>query len=1064
MINLPSALSLFGQSLAIPTAAAPMDEVAPYLLNLSTVNELNEIFISVAQLDSASPAVMAWAILMSNLRDTALSTRESRETRQSLRAADRYGDGDSADTDGSEKSSARGRSSTQRRSSTGSDTSQQSTMLEEIYDTVSIVAVDGDPVLFLANNAVAKGRLFQVISAIAHEFCTPFGFEHNGMPGQTMRGLLLDLIRASLDFVEYQSPLITATIGVLSGSERFWETFDRPADFNKVEPSGTFLRDAYLKQKLFLVAMIQFPYVSMPFLQLCRTLALANDGAQGRPALWDILEDVDSFTCALPSKDYQAYVPIRTQEEADFIELTEPLNVSIHSDMKSFIRAPLTMSKLDRLPPTHEIPEGTTGRLMNDSKPFVVAWNQDYSVLKYMGKVLQSASTLPDLRDSSNNFVSAEIVGAVIGLFTNMMSAAYKASGYASGSDSASDAPSRILNNASDGLGRNQDVVSIIFDIFETQLYREHNGSENDESLNILVQCIQFTFVLLQVMPNRVWPFLGRSGLLGIGQDDDRLKVVIATQEMISGRYEFLLGCIRLYGSLFEDYVSTIVARKVPTKAVTRFGGSDSLSAGISQTTMERVLLSLTRTMVEVYESSSRRNFVAQVSRMEINFRLCSTFNRVLEVCFSVNDVQNISCKLTSALAASAQYLIDVFLSKSSNDVTILPIMQILFEGSMTRTTTLPIRGFEYSCAQVVAAVHLTSTLLKINGLLKYPPSQIEAQMFKAAPLLAQVYVAHENFKQPIVSLLDILVRSAAVASQQPPSLLGHLGWHTSTHFLQVLSSLDKPFQDPGLSTAIWRLLSTIVSKRQQWFAIFVLTGETPRQTFKDKAESTNASSQPTEPLLNTALDSLSNIDKLGPQKALDMLDFVVLAADYWPWVLGAIEKHNDFLKTISEYAARVGSIGGTPIENSNKDVNKISPDHNSIQMASYIANILSMYIRYTQQIGNERFAKMLVPHLSYLIKSAIATPHYNTSLHRNLSHNFQAKFPGCQLSDFKRTTLNRSQFGSSYFYDLELANQVLSYEPAWMGRRGSDGFAEEVKRANLNLSLVKAQIVCLWE
>lgn len=39
----------------------------------------------------SSPAVLAWGIVMQTLRETALNTRESRETRQSLRAADRYG-------------------------------------------------------------------------------------------------------------------------------------------------------------------------------------------------------------------------------------------------------------------------------------------------------------------------------------------------------------------------------------------------------------------------------------------------------------------------------------------------------------------------------------------------------------------------------------------------------------------------------------------------------------------------------------------------------------------------------------------------------------------------------------------------------------------------------------------------------------------------------------------------------------------------------------------------------------------------------------------------------------
>lgn len=81
---------------------------------------------------------------MQTLRETALNTRELREVRQSLRAADRYGAADSSDTDGGDRPSGTSLASLRRRSSTGSDTSQQSTLLEEIYDTVAIAGIDGD--------------------------------------------------------------------------------------------------------------------------------------------------------------------------------------------------------------------------------------------------------------------------------------------------------------------------------------------------------------------------------------------------------------------------------------------------------------------------------------------------------------------------------------------------------------------------------------------------------------------------------------------------------------------------------------------------------------------------------------------------------------------------------------------------------------------------------------------------------------------------------------------------------------------------------------------------------
>ena len=119
------------------------------------------------------------------------------------------------------------------------------------------------------------------------------------------------------------------------------------------------------------------------------------------------------------------------------------------------------------------------------------------------------------------------------------------------------------------------------------------------------------------------------------------------------------------------------------------------------------------------------------------------------------------------------------------------------------------------------------------------------------------------------------------------------------------------------------------------------------------------------------------------------------------------------------------------------------------------------MYTHHTLQSDSPRFARSLVNHLTYLIKNAISPPTYNASLHVNLRHNFETKFPGCSLADFKRTTINRPQLGESFYYDLTLAKKMLAHEPAWTGKQGQ-GFAEEMKRANVNLSLVEAQIVSL--
>ena len=1063
ILNIPSTLELLDQSFAAGVSTGPGAN-SSYILHSAAVNELNDIFSGAASLKTSSPSVLAWSIILHKLRELALIARESKDVRQSLRATDKYNTADSSDTDGAERSSARTSATSQRRSSTGSDFSQQSTLLEEIYDSVSFTTTDGgDQVAFLATSAVDQCKVFEVIVTIAVEYCTPYGFEHAGKPGQRMRSMLLDLVRACVSFVEYQPTLLMATLALLTGSERYWDTVDRLTKPRELEPGANFMKDVVLKSMIWKPALVRFPYETLPFLQLCRALTFFRDGRDPeKPPIWNELEELDSFTYRLPAT-FDSYVPVRTQEDEDFLQLTTSSNFAVGPDLGRSMALCYGNDKMSRAatnfahpPNIFALPVDTQGRIISNGKPFVVMWHHSYSALTYMGRLLQCASIVDLSASESNSTFSSEVVGEIIGLITAMLSSAASCDPLEQSSTSPAESAESILGGASDGLDRNQDVISVIFEIFEKELYKRRNTSEDVESLNLLIQCIQFAFALLPFKPDRVWPFLGRSGLLGIGKDEGQLSAIVATQEMLLGRYDFLLGCIRLFEALIEDAVTHLVSRSAPSKTVTRFGDTLSLGAGVSRVTMEKVLESLARTMIEVFESTMNWKFVEQWERMEINSCLCTIFHKILGYCFDTNDNPEISQKLTRPLAPAAEYIISVFLSKSNADVTVLPLLHTFGEGIATPSTTLPTRGLQYWTSQVREALKLTSTLIRVNRLLLQSPSHLEHQMFKSASILAKVYTAHESYRLPAVELFETLVCSAAATSQQPPSLLGHLGQENASHFLELLSMLDQPINDDALSSAIWRLLSAVVSKRQQWFAIFVLTGNTPRESFKDKMNSVVLNSRRSDPILNTALDSLCNIEKLEPRKALSMLEFIALAADFWPWVLTTIAQHPHFMKAISEFGAHIGSMTA----NTRSKAYRTSSDYNSPQLLSFVADILTLYSNYKQQMNDQKFHKWIVPHLTYLIKNAISPPSYNASLHANLNRNFKSKF-FCNLEDFKKTSLNRTQLGDSFFYDLKLANKTLAYDSAWVGKK-EKGFAEEVRRANLNLSLVEAQVVSL--
>ena len=1022
---------------------------------MAAVKEVTDVLIDAgsACLLNASPAVLGWGIIMQTMREFALSNKETRELRQSHRAVDKYGNADPSDTDGGERASQRHGAFITRRSSSGSDTSQQASLLEELLDQIMDTALDQDPIAYLARSAVDGSNVLNVVATLAVDFCTPFGREHSGQVGIMMRRILLTLLRAVLDWIPYQPELLLATLAILTGSERYWDLWDRPLGNPSSQPAQLFLNDDLFLQKILVPAQSRFPHESLPFFKLCRALAtITPANPEQLSPIWQKIESIDSFTCALPL-DFKGYELIREDEDANYIQLTEHFAFTSHrsaaaaTQIKKSLKTSRALGATAQTSCLQELSRGTIGRVVSETRPFVVLWRYDYPGLEYIGKVLKLAS----LSDNTPGDVSysSDVVAEVIDLINTMVRSSMRSGASSLPADKDVETARSLIEKISDGLDRNGDVITLVFDIFEDELYRRRKTTENEGPGDILIHCIQFAYTMLLILPDRVWPYLGRSGLLGVKGGESQLHNIISATEMVTGQYGFLVGCVRVFEGLVQDAISHAVSRKVPTKAVARFGAVESMGTGVSQTAMKTIILAFTRSMLDVVQSTMNWRFVDPEERLEINSRVCTVFENILNICYAVDDSNPITQKLAESFAPSAEYLINAF-TGSNVDTVLNPLLQIFLEGTATQDTTMVVRGLQFGTSQVRAAIKLSTTLVRISCLLQGQPGALEKKLFGAVPVLAQVYAAHESYKVPTVELFEALVIAVAGSNEQPPSLLSHLGQGPATHFLELLSALDRPFNNVLLSVGIWRFLSAIVSKRQQWFAIFVLTGTSPRETFKD--HKTEDKLRAPEPILGIALEELSNISEMQPQKVLSMLEFVALAVDNWPWIVTTIESHPRFLDALQTFLSDMASPP--------REEGPTFSDYVKIQICSYIVDILAIACHHTQRLGNASFAKKLIPRLTYLTESAVSVPEYNSSLHSNLRKNVESKFSTCRLVNFKRTTLKRPFLGQSFLYDLDIAGQMLSYDTAWTGRQG---FLDEFKRANINMSLVESQINLLY-
>ncbi|KAL9020002.1 MAG: hypothetical protein Q9185_002741 [Variospora sp. 1 TL-2023] len=1061
ILRVPAALELVESLSAMAASTVDPSGSAAYLFNPDVCNEVTEILVNAASecLRIASPAALAWSIILQAMREHALQTRDIREHRQLITVSDGSGTAYSLDNQSSDPSSTSGNMALRRHSSTGSDTPQQQTVLDLLLESILLVGVDGDPIAFLARAAVDGNHVLDIIISLSVGFCTPFGSDHKGKFGMKMRHILLELVKASLDLIDYQPDLIQTALAVLTGSEGYWDWLDRPLGYREAEPASIFLEDKVFMDKLFYEALRRFPYETAPFLRFCRALAVcfADQGEEGMPATWPMLANTNFLTCALPIS-FIAYRMIRDDdEESTCVQLTanlelfpkrDDLQVRVHKRAKHDGSLVTTESLNLR-----QIPQGATGRVLSEAKPLVVYWEHCYSPLAYLGMLLQSASSDESMMgigpDSSGLIPS--LVPDIIDLLSVTLLTAIKGASASEASIPVVDVIQSILDTASEGLDGGQDIVSVVFDTLERELCRQPKSTE-DNPVSVLVRCIQFAHALLHVAPDRVWPFLGRSALLGVKDSNRQLSAVLAWTESGADRYEFLIGCIRLFETLVDDAITHAISRKSPAKAVARFATSHSLGAGVSQVVMKKVLLSFERVMLDVYQGVCTLGFILAEQRCEVNARLSKVFHRILTCCFGIEQNPDNNQNPSASLLPTAEYLIDVFLSPSGSEAASAHLISVIQEGGGERPgmSSPPAR---YLAQHTVSTLRFVSTLLRLSTMLGHHRSRLEEQMLGAVSMLTRTYTAHPGFRQPVIELLNVLVHNAGFTDSQPMSLLGYMPEDAAHRFLEVLSTLDEPLRDWSLSLSIWKLLSQVVSKRQQWLAIIILTGEAPRQALKREAKGSDGEAR-ADSLLNIALDRLSNIERLPPQTASGILEFVALSADSWPWILATIQQHPHFMTAITEYVRQVETMSNTTQNRSSQ----VRMEYHKIQITSYITELLAMYTHYTRQNGISSYAKDLLPDLTYITSTAVDPPAFNASLQSNLRQNFEARFENCNLATFKRTAITPPALGDSFYYDLDIAGQMLRLDPSWAGK-DHNGFAAEIARANVNLSVVEAQI-----
>lgn len=1046
MISLTPFVEYVGNPLTGEGVSSDPPKNELYLFNTTTIFEVHSIILEAADSGfvTGGPAILAWTYVLQAMRERVQANNAPDPSRFD------------------------------RASSVDSEVTMAPDAYKDVWDRIA-GTVDSDIIDFLGQRAVNTCKVFDTLTNISLQLGTTTAALFPFTMGSQMRTVVLELLRYALG-LGYLPELMQTVIATLTGGRDYWTIATSNALLRVDDPMVHFLGHEDLINATVMSAQQRYPYESLPFLQMVRALAAspATFGTEPSQSILALLEVMPVFTYALPPH-FADYETAQEEDNNNTIRLTQPVQLFEPRSKLSRLQSMQIKSwAVTRLDQDFCIPAGAYGRIISESNPRVAFWFHEYPALKYFGKLLETFLAASDVIDATaDGPADRDSVCEIISIIATLL---LTTSQSASANENWKEDARRVLEQSSAGLSRNRDITSVIFDIFEQELQNISASSNSDTSLDVLINCVSFIHAMLPIFPGRVWPLLARSGLLGVTRGSGQLSVIVDGVELVSGRYGFLTSCCRLYEALVDDFATNAILRRGGDRSSARFQDGEDVGTGIPEQSLSKVLLIFTRYLVDVFESSCTWKFQDQDDRQRLSLVIGAALNKVLQYAYGIESwaqddrsdskpskPKNILkdgspakrqkiTRIMDPLLPSASHIVETFLSTSSGPLRFQPLLRSYFDGLATPDSTVFLHSTHLRISHITSLLSFSTTLLRVSNLLNRPSSQLEKHLFKASPLIARLYAANGFYRNPVVSLFEALIVTAASGTEDPPSILGHLGALTARNLLHMLSDLDRPLSREQNITTVWHFLSMVVSSRQQWFANYLLTGKTPRDAMKSGTTGKEVASLD-KPLLMTALEKLSKIDELPQSQSLVMLEFVSLAQSFWPWTICNAPMYAGFIKNVAEFAGNL-----KPIQVPSKQEEYYQSCYQT-RIAGHIAEILAMHLFHARQIGAPSPMKDLKDNVSYFARFAVQAPKYNGSLHSSLKKNLQARFPGCTLQDLKRTTLDPPQIGKNFFYDLSLADKLLRHDSAWTGRPDG-GFRMEIERANLNLSLVDAQIV----
>ncbi|KAK4635178.1 Nucleoporin [Fulvia fulva] len=915
-----------------------------------------------------------------------------------------------------------------------------------------------------AEAAVDHMNVFAIIAQSASLAGEAYSSQAESVTAFACKETLLDLIRDGLPIVQYDGMVLEAILAILMPAE---DTL-----FSKQQTivlAGKVLYDAdQFRPAIVTQALLRYPYELTPMLRLFQVLANARTSldSTGLPKAAQLLESLSSFTQITSSRFNEYQLEDETRNTNDMIltadipifESRNELSLAVPDARRLLGKRSVEEGEQNPL----IIAAGTSGVILTDNRPFVLRLDHAHSALEYLGLLLYTFAGSSQLTPASTHaqldrFSATE----VILLFDALLSATMH-------DDAHNDDALFILGRLSFTLPAQSDIVSVVAEIFETELLAHLNQEAQEGSVGLATACAEFINVLLKISPERVWSILARSSLLGV--TDGAISLVqVVLSETQSQRYGFLKTCVRLHSLLLDDAIAgTIKRRSQPARPANRFASQQDTQDSTPERTMSGILNAYQKILFEILREQQRWRFDVPHERSTIATGILDSFSKLLKSTQGVDLSKEPSKRLTGVLAPAAQSLLNCCMSTSGTSVMAEVFTSMLPAALSVAEDAFPTQLRENLISQTRSLFRFLTILTRIvkTGLAPSQSTQMthaqartfSLQLLQNVPLMAMLLASDHGFKIDMFPLLSELVQAATLGGGDPPSILALLDEDAQKCLLTILTQLDRPLCDVQVERQVWDFLSAIMDSKQHYFAVYLLTGQLPK-----KGRQQDTTSQLKErPILTYALNKLSTISVLAPERALGMLRFVATAQRSWARATQQLRDHSEFLKYTLAWIETIGIAVRDPSPGAAIIAAK------ECQMAAYLCEIFAITLHAEFTTGDRKLLPSLLPKLATLRDHGVTVNAYNRSLHSNLAKNFTIKFTAGELVDFRRTAINPAIYGPDYFYDRGLAASVLQHDPSWHGKiRGpNQGFSDEFSRANANLSLLHAQTKLLssWQ